>query len=509
MKKRKRQSSNPFIEEKTSTSGDFHTILFSMPVTVFILTMGSFVNDVLLFAHNGAFFHSFAYSLILVLYAIGWSLALWCGRPVVWFCLLTNFILFCVFKEYYKVNVDALNIYGIVSAYQEGFRAGLTNLKSLLDTSFWIMGFVTAAEMVWITLKSFRNLKRALLAIVSGGAIIGALVIYDGLKWGEYVLYLFPNMHASYEQGMLYKISFTVDGFRENPLKRLDKIILAGNEKQLETYRNDAIKLSRLPAHIYLIQAESLSTIALTENVMPFLTKRIEQPNAWAWTDEKHYHCLGSANTDFMMMSGLDMDCSQNRQIIYFKYATEIYQKIQTLPTRLRQKGYQTLFLHGFERQFFNRDKHYAAMGFDKTVFMEDFPKQIERGTWGVSDMNVFKGGLILNAPYPQTFTFIITADMHPPYQSKLAEKPYPNPTSEQENYLNAAAQLDAGLALFDKHLKEDSLVILYGDHNVPDVGGLDTPFIMWYKGNQPFTVFGEKELGFIKTMEYINSIFE
>ncbi len=509
MKKRQRKASSPFVVATKSSGSEFHKIIFSMPVMVFILTLGSFLNDVLLFAHNGAFFHTFAYSLILVLYAIGWTIALWCGQSIVWFCLLTNFILFCVFKEYYKVNVDALNIYGIMSAFEEGFRAGFANIKSLLDAPFWIMGFVTIAEMVWITLRSFRHLKRAFLSIISGAAIVVSLIMTDTLKWGEYILYLFPNIHASYEQGMLYKISFTVDSLRENPLKQLDEIILNGNQKQVTTYRSDDIQLSHMPAHIYLIQAESLTTLPLTEKVMPFLTKRLQQSNAWQWTDEGHYHCLGSANTDFMMMTGLDMNCRQNRQIIYFKYAPTIYEKIETLPQRLKAKGYQTLFLHGFEKQFFNRSKHYAAMGFDKTVFLEDFPAQIKRGMWGISDVNVLKGGLILNKKYPKTFTFIITAAMHPPYQSNLTNKPYPNPMTEQESYLNAAAELDIALSVFNQHLPDDSLVILYGDHNAPDVDALDTPVIMWYKGEKPFTVFGKKELGFIKTIEYINSIFD
>ncbi len=509
MTKRQRKASSPFVNDEISSGSEFRKIIFSMPVMVFILTLGSFLNDVLLYTHNGAFFHTFAYSLILGIYAIGWMVALWCGRSVVWFCLLTNFILFCIFKEYYKVNVNALNIYGIMSAFKEGAWAGITNIKSLLDVSFWIMGFVTAAEMVWISLLSFRNLKKAFLSLTGGALVIGLLIVTGNLRWGEYLLYLFPNLHASYEQGMLYKISFTIDSLRENPLKQLDKIIHAGNQLQQESYRTDDIQLSRLPAHIYLIQVESLTTLPLTEKIMPFLTARLQQSNVWYWTDEKHYHCLGSANTDFMMMTGIDMKCTQNRQIIYFKYPTDIYKKIKTLPQRFKSKGYQTFFLHGFEGQFFNRFVHYPAMGFDKIVFMENFPHRLKRGLWGISDKNVLKGGLILNKNYPKTFTFIITAAMHPPYQSVGRDKPFPSPVSEKEKYLNAAAQLDTALSMFNDRLPEDSLVILYGDHNAPDVGALDTPLIMWYKGNQPITVVGKKELGFIKTIEYINSIFD
>ncbi len=504
-----RQKSLSDKDDKLSTATEFKRILNSIFFTLFILVMGTFLNDVLLYNRIGSFFFSFGYSIILCLYIIGWTIALWCGRTVVTICLITNFIMFCVFKEYYKENIDPLNLYAILSAFHEGVRAGIVNTTSLFDKSFWIMGVTTTAQIIWILYHPFYRLKLAIISLVGGGLVIGIMYVAGWLTYAEMSLYIFSHIHKAYENGLLYKVSFTVDSLREYPLKELDKIVLNGNGSIIQNYQTDDVKLSRLPAHIYMIQAEKLTTMAITEKVMPFLYHRIRQDNAHAWTDENHYHCLGSANTDFMMLSGLQIKCRKNRQIVYFKYRTDIYQKIKTLPERMREKGYHTLFLHGYERDFFNRGDHYPAMGFDKIVFMEDFPTRYKRGLWGVSDTDVLESALILNKKQPQTFTFIITVSMHPPYETTLPNKIYSDPADEKESYINAAAEFDAGLERFDKYLPNDSLVILYGDHNAPDVGALHTPLIMWYKGDKPFTFPDKKEVGFSKTIEYINSIFE
>lgn len=508
---RTRQSKNPFQSDKSKSAkpSEWSRIFNSFVFTVFILTMSSFVMDVLLYARNGAFFNSFGYSIMLLIYAFGWSLALWCGRGVVGFFLILNFIMFCVFKEYYKLNIDPLNFYAIQSAYQEGIRAGLSHFKSLLDIPFWIMAGVTGVELIWTARHSFMNGIRFFWTSVITGLIVVVLYLCGVFQWLVLSLFLFPNLYTSYEQGLLYKITFPIESFTQNPLQELNQIILSGNQQHVLSYQTDNLALSRLPKHIYLIQVESLTTIALTDRVMPFLMNRLKQPNARLWVDEQHYHCLGSANTDFMMMTGLDLNCRTNHIIIYFKYPTAIYESIQTIPARLQTAGYQTFFLHGFEALFFNRVKHYPSMGFESVTFMENFAPRLKRGEWGVSDKDVLLTAAAQTQTETPTFTFIITAGMHPPYKpvSEKTSKPYPNPQTETEDYFNAVFEFDTGLRLFYEHLPADSLILVYGDHNAPDVGGFDTPFILLYKGNQPPVWPIEKQGGFQQTIHYINSI--
>ena len=75
--------------------------------------------------------------------------------------------------------------------------------------------------------------------------------------------------------------------------------------------------------------------------------------------------------------------------------------------------------------------------------------------------------------------------------------------------YLKAVSFLDNGLNELYISAPEDSLFIIYGDHNVPDIKAFDTPVLLFYKGNQNLIIKGDKTEGFTGTPYYINSLFD
>lgn len=497
-----------------STFVEFQKIIHSSAMSVFLLTMISFVTDIVLFHRIGAFFHSFGYSLILLIYALGWYISLLWGRGVTVFFLVLNFIAFCVFKEYYKVNIDVLNWYAIVSAGQEGIRAGFMNYHSLLDGSFIGVGLLTVVGMVWVIKHSFYRPKKAM--FIMGISLILTLVLkwFGVWKWLSLGLFLFPNLYTAYERGLLYKITFPVEMTAPNPMIELNQLIKQGNQDIIQSYQQDDVFLSKMPKHIYLIQVESLTTLPLQDNIMPFLSSlRTDKNTLFIGTDKQHYHCLGSANTDFMMMTGIDLNCQKNRTMMYFKYPHTIYQtSITPLPARLKQYGYETRIYHGFEGMFFNRLKHYPSMGFDKVFFMEQFPKRYKRHDWGISDKDVLTASALQTRTDKKTFSFIITASTHPPYQPQTTQTVFDTQIDDEErlNYLRVFHEFDKAMEQFYHYLPEDSLIILYGDHNTPEVGddALDTPLMIWYKGQNKPTLFGTKQDGFRHSIYFINSLF-
>lgn len=498
----------PNQENPLPVKEEFRRIFQSIGFCIFLLVFGSFLTDAFLFGKNGHFLYTFGYAVILILYALAWLISLFCGRTVTCFFIGFNFLMFCVFKEYYKVNITPLRFYDILSAFKEGTRAGLSNIYSLFDVPFFILLTYSLFTICWVIKHSFFNFKKALIGFLSSALIIGSAFGVGIFQWLELTLFLFPNVYVSYEQGMLYKITYLAEALFEDPLLELNKIILPGNQEKIKSYQTDDVSLSRFPQHIYLIQAESLTTDAVTPEVMPFLS-HIKQ---FYQTDLKHYHCLGSANTDFMMMSALPLNCEKNHLIVYFSFQPTIYRHIETLPSRLNKKGYQTIFYHSFEKLFFNRVRHYTHMGFQKLYFMEDFPMNWPRSDWGISDAKMLEFAAQKTKANQKTFSFIITANMHPPFLSNVNKTyPYPQPKSIREKYFNAAYELDLGLKNFYNALPDDSLVIIYGDHNVPDISAVDTPLILFYKGNEKEKpiITGEKTTGFSGTIDFVNSLFE
>lgn len=497
----------PDKENPVSAKEDFIRLFHSVGFGVFVLVFGSFLMDAFLYARNGAFFYSFGYAVILALYALGWYFCLLSGRIISVFFIIFNFCMFCVFKEYYKVNIDRLLFYDIISAAKEGVRAGISNSKSLTDTPFYVMLVYSLLSAAWVCKHQFLSLKKIFIGFLASAVLIPIGIFFDIFYWLELSLFLYPNLYVSYNNGLLYKITYSAEAFFSNPLENLNPVVLNGNAAQVRQFETDDVYLSRLPRHIYLIQAESLTAQAITPRIMPFLS-RVEKMAFY--TDKKHYHCLGSANTDFMMMSGLNLNCEKNHLIVFFGYQPDIYQKIKTLPARFKEKGYQTRFSHSFEQTFFNRIRHYPFMGFDTHIFMENFPNEWERGEWGVQDKQMLPFIARNTPPHEKTFDFIITANTHPPFiaDSNLP-LPFPKPKTPQEGYLNTLFELDTGLKDFYEALKEDSLVLLYGDHNLPEVDYYDTPFIILYKGEKAPQIIGVKEEGFIGTIHFINSLFE
>lgn len=500
----------PDKENPLPTKEEFRRILHSIGFCLFLLIFGSFLTDAFLYFRNGNFLYTFGYAVILILYALGWLVALFFGRAVTCFFICFNFLMFCVFKEYYKVHITSLLFYDILSTFKEGIRAGLSNKNSLFDIPFFILLFYSVFTIIWVIKHSFFNFKKAGIGFLSGVILLGFSYMSGFFHWAELSLFLFPSVYVSYEQGMLYKLAYPAEILLKNPLENLNQIILPGNREKLKSYQTDSIFLSHLPQHLYLIQAESLTTQAVQSKVMPFLSS--VQKTGSVWSDLNHYHCLGSANTDFGMLSGLPLNHSLCHAMIYFSYTPNIYQKIKTLPQRLAEKGYQASFYHSFEKSFFNRLTHYSHMGFQKLYFMEDFPADWARGEWGVSDGKMLQLAALQTPRNQKTFTFIITTNMHPPYPAEADERyPYLNATTIRENYMNAAFELDLGFKNFYEALPNDSFVILYGDHNAPDADALDTPLIMFYKGNEANKpiIHGKKPTGFSGTIDFVNSLFD
>ncbi|MBQ8250512.1 MAG: sulfatase-like hydrolase/transferase [Alphaproteobacteria bacterium] len=490
---------------KNNSFEDFKNIIQSKWVVAFFLMMTTFLYDVVLFAQNGMSFSSFVYFIILIGCYFAWVFSLFLGKKITTFFLIINFLIFCVLKEYYKFHTFPLKLDMVLNLYKEGLIAGFKNTTSLFDSGFWFFFILLLIQIKMIWKKSFYNLKKAcLLGFVF---LISGCLYVNFMIWGteNTIKLLYPNLFLSYQQGLLYKIKWPMELFLPKD-NQIHKLIFNGNKSLRDKMGIDNIALSHLPNHIYLIQVESLTTVAI-EN-MPFF-KQMMINNSKYYVDKNHEHCIGSGNTDFMMMSGFSLDCEKSHTLVYYAYPVEIYEKIKPLPFVLKEKGYQTIFLHGYKGDFFNRNKHYSSMGFDEIYFEENFPNNTPKGEWGIGDYSLLKFVSSLKLK-EKSFLFIITSGMHPPYEIPEEKNSKKIQSREDINsYLKAVSFLDDGLKELYLSSPDDSLFIIYGDHNIPDIKAFDTPVLLFYKGNQNLIIKGEKEEGFNQTTYFINSLFD
>ncbi len=89
-----------------------------------------------------------------------------------------------------------------------------------------------------------------------------------------------------------------------------------------------------------------------------------------------------------------------------------------TLAGLLHTAGYSTSFIYGGESQFDNMRGFFLGNGFERVIDENDYPAPNFRGTWGVSDEDLFARAHqeFLAAPGP-FFALVFTSSNHPPYE--------------------------------------------------------------------------------------------
>ncbi len=146
----------------------------------------------------------------------------------------------------------------------------------------------------------------------------------------------------------------------------------------------------------------------------------------------------------------------------------------------LKQVGYHTGFVYGYDAHYSNFASYFGNAGYDQVITREDFPAETYRGSkWGVHDHWVLERLLEeCNKSTAPFFKAFMALSSHEPFQ-------VPMPTAIEGNdeetlFLNAAYYSDKAVGDFIRAAKqsdwwEHSLVIITADHgsrhpgNVPN----------------------------------------
>lgn len=147
-----------------------------------------------------------------------------------------------------------------------------------------------------------------------------------------------------------------------------------------------------------------------------------------------------------------------------------------TIAQVLAQRGYATRFIYGGDSNFDNMKKFFLGNGFNEVIDEKDFDHPEFRGSWGVSDQDLFsRAHEIFSRQTDQpSFTLVFSSSNHPPYE-------FPDQTIdlyEQPKHTvhNAVKYADYALGEFFGKAKQSSywdntLFLVVADHN-SHVGG-------------------------------------
>ncbi len=141
------------------------------------------------------------------------------------------------------------------------------------------------------------------------------------------------------------------------------------------------------------------------------------------------------------------------------------------LPYLLSEDGYTSVAIHGDDKEYWNRDRVFDSLGFDKYINEDDFENKTKVGM-GILDEYLFDESLKeierLNSPY---YLFIITVTSHMPFDA-ADEIESINVASDDYTgkYLECINYTDRVFGQFYERLEksghlDDSVIVIYGDH--------------------------------------------
>jgi phosphoglycerol transferase MdoB-like AlkP superfamily enzyme len=156
-------------------------------------------------------------------------------------------------------------------------------------------------------------------------------------------------------------------------------------------------------------------------------------------------------------------------------------QRFATLAGLLKERGYATQFLYGGEGMFDNMRAFFMGNGFDTFIEERDFSRPVFRGTWGVSDEDLFiRADQEFRALFSRGcrfFATLLTVSLHSPWQyppGRIQSLPAGTlvPPGFVLEELNNFRYADYAIGRFMREARkapwfDDTLFVFVGDHGV------------------------------------------
>ncbi len=318
--------------------------------------------------------------------------------------------------------------------------------------------------------------------------ILASIVISSGLNMN--IIKANDGLYTPHSLGLInYHLYDVYDLFKESTvdIARAETIIEQIKEKEAETSLNPKFFGVAEGKNVFVIQAESVQNFVINKKInddwiTPNINKLIQNDSIYF---SNYYEQVGWGNTsdaEFISHNGFYPSTKS------FSYQSFEENDFTTLPSMLKDKGYETIAFHGNEGNFWRREIIYPSQGIDEFISLEDFNEGEMIGI-GLSDAELFNQSIsYLKEKENPFYSFYVTLTSHHPFTLEgLQDKNYEglNITKADEgtvlgSYLSTVHYLDYQVGNFIQKLKEenlyeDSIIIIYGDHQGLDMRNEET----------------------------------
>ncbi|NLG82993.1 MAG: LTA synthase family protein [Bacilli bacterium] len=501
-----------------------------------------------------------------------------------WFCLVV------ALSYNYKRKKSRLIYFGVVTflmylliyanilynRFYEGSFLSLSLIKQLrllpdvadapassispFDVLYWIFFFIALGLLIYLTIKKqnkaiyknkqrmFMNklnfLRTALFFFVFGIVLLAPANYSQAAKlWNRPIVVQDFGLYNYH----ILDIIKSVDVFIEHEPDEddYDTFLAYFQEKNRNAKTNEYTNILK-GKNIIVIHAESLENFLINLRVQDLEGNEVEvTPNFNRLAREGLYfsnfysqQSIGtSADSEFVFNTSL---LPVNNGTVFLTHFNRTYVTTQSL---LQDQGYVTMYMHGNNGSFWNRDVMYTVLGYD--LFLDKSAYTFNENQTiglGISDYEFFQQSISYlantNEPYYAT---LITLTNHTPWmdvdkyviKENGVEVPDIDCEAISENfdkattcrYLKSARYMDWALGEFlnemeNRDLLENTAVVVYGDHpaklpksEIETLFGLEegmtkleynaftrVPFIIWYpeaiEPKEVTMVMGEYDAG-------------
>ncbi|WP_353097215.1 sulfatase-like hydrolase/transferase [Tissierella praeacuta] len=244
--------------------------------------------------------------------------------------------------------------------------------------------------------------------------------------------------------------------------------------------------------NLIVLQVEALQNFVINLNynnqeITPNLNKLIKDKSSLYYN--KYYQLIGRGNTsdaEFVSHNSLHPSLEEPS---YIQYESN---RFYGIPWLLRDNGYTVWAMHGYKKEFWNREKAYVNQGFQRFISEEDYDFDEIIG-FGIRDEDFFKQNIgylkeldsVDDNPF---YAFIITLTSHSPFNipqeyRMLKIKPEHEGTILGD-YLQSIHYVDKEIGKFIEELKkeglyDDTVIAVYGDHFAIQSGEKETDNMM------------------------------
>lgn len=361
-------------------------------------------------------------------------------------------------------------------------------VSPVLVISLLILILVGIVATYWIPRKKIKLSQRVMYILASGAVILGCTHLQSSVlaaplakmgavdyHWDQKQNYLDNGFMLAFLDNIGAKIETQPADYNQATMKNIMK-------KYENTTASAAIQSTQEQPNIVFVMDESLFDPTRLTN-MTFSEDPMQNFHGFKDTYGTGYSLSpvfggGTANVEFEALTGLNMSFINEGGVPYQQVLAK-KNNFPSLVSLLKSRGYDATAVHPFDKTFYNRDRVYPVLGFDKFISQDDIKYKDKLSNEGyISDMSAIKQVVdVLNAgaDKPQ-FIHLVTMQNHLPVMDGM------NGTNtiqvsgiqdsaakvEMESYAEGVKETNkADQFLVDsiQQLTRPTIVVVFGDH--------------------------------------------